>query len=349
MKRGMKLFAVFGIVAVLGALLLAGCSSKETLYIYSWTDNFDPEVLEKFEKEFNVNVEYDSYSSNEDLLAKMQAGNFQYDIIQPSDYMVDIMIKLGYLAELNYDNIPNIKNMDPVFMGLPFDPENKYSLVYMYGVTGIAYNSKYVKDEIDSWEDLWDPQYAGRVGLLNDSREVFGMALKKLGYSANSTSEAELQEALAELKKLTPNVLAFDTENIKQKFMAEEVYIGTMWSGDAAFAKYENDNIEFVVPKEGATIFYDTIAIPATTKNKELAEKFINFILDPEVSAQNYEYVGYGNPNTAAIPYHSEEYLSNPYIMLDIEDLSRTETLVDVGEAKEIYDRYWTELKSGRE
>ncbi len=141
MKRTMRLFAVFGLIALLVVVALTGCSSKETLYIYSWTDNFDQEVLDAFAKEFNVDVKYDFYSSNEDLLAKMQAGKFQYDIIQPSDYMVDIMTKLDYLAELNKENIPNIKNMNPAFTGLPFDPENKFSLVYMYGVTGIAYNT----------------------------------------------------------------------------------------------------------------------------------------------------------------------------------------------------------------
>lgn len=349
MKKTMRLYAVFGLIVLLAVVALSGCSSKQTLYIYSWTDNFDPEVLSAFEKEFNVTVKYDFYSSNEDLLAKMQAGKFQYDIIQPSDYMVDIMTKLDFLAELNKDNIPNIKNMNPAFTGLSFDPENKYSLVYMYGITGIAYNTKYVTEPVDSWEVLWDPKYAGRVGLLNDSREILGMALIKLGYSPNSTNEAELQEALAELKKLAPNVLAFDTDNIKQKFMAEELYIGTMWSGDVAYAHEENEHVAYVIPKEGATIFYDTIAIPKGSKNKELAEKFINYLLDPEVSAQNYEYLGYGNPNIAAAPYHTEEFNSNPYINLSDEDISRTEALKDVGAAKEIYDRYWTELKSGRE
>lgn len=348
MKKLMNLFAVFGVVALL-VVALSGCSTKETLRIYSWSDNFDPEVIESFEKEFNVKVIYDSYSSNEDLLAKMQAGNFQYDLIQPSDYMVDILIKLDYLAELNKANIPNMNNLNPIFTGLPFDPENKYSLVYMYGITGIAYNTKYVKEEIDSWEALWDPKYAGRVGLLNDSREVFGVALKKLGYSANATDDGQLEEALAELKTLVPNVLAFDSDNIKQKFMSEELYIGTMWSGDAAYAKDENDDIAYVVPKEGATIFYDTTAIPKGAKNKELAEKFINYILDAEIGAQNFEYLGYSNPSSASLPFHSEEYLSNPYINLEDVDYSNTETIVDVGDAKQLYDRYWTELKSGRE
>lgn len=347
--KAMKLFAVFGLISLFAVVALTGCSSKETLHVYSWTDNFDPEVLTAFEKEFNVKVDYTFYSSNEDLLSKLQTGNVKYDIIQPSDYMVDIMIKLGLLEELNKANIQNVGNMNPSFTGLPFDPENKYSLVYMYGVTGIAYNTKYVTDEITSWEDLWDPKYAGRVGLLNDSREVFGMALKKLGYSPNTTNDAELKEALAELKKLAPNVLAFDTDNIKQKFMSEDLWIGTMWSGDAAFANEENEDIAYVVPKEGATIFYDTIAIPKGSQNKALAEKFINYLLDPEVSAKNYEYLGYGNPNLKAAPFQSEEFNNNPFINLPQEDLDRTESLVDVGEAKELYDRYWTELKSGRE
>lgn len=348
----MKLFKnllIVSVILVLSFVVISGCSQKPTLHIYSWSDNFDPEVLKAFAKKYNVNYTYDTYSSNEDLLAKLRSGGSQYDIIQPSDYMVDILTKLDLLEELNKENIPNIVNMDPKFTGLPFDPENKYSLVYMYGITGIAYNKKYVTDEITSWQDLWNPKYKDRVALLNDSREVIGMALKKLGYSINSTNEAEIKEAVEELKKLLPNVLAFDTDTIKQKFVSEDFWIGTMWSGDAAFTLEENENIAFVVPKEGAAIFYDTIAIPKGAKNKELAEKFINFILEPKISAQNYEYVGYGNPNLKAIPYHSEEYLSNPYINLSKEELERTESMVDVGEAKEIYDRYFTELKSGRE
>jgi len=331
------------------ALLLAGCGggSKQTLNVFSWTDNFDEEVLKEFERQFDAKINYNTYSSNEELLAKLQAGDSQYDIIQPSDYMVATMIQLGLLEKLNKENIPNAANIVPKFSTPPFDPTGEYSIVYTWGVTGIAYNKKYVTDVIDSWEDLWNPAYKGKVVLLDDPREVIGMALIKNGFSNSTQNPDELRKAVEDLKALVPNVLAFDTDNIKQKFIAEEVWIGTLWSGDAAFVQAENPDVEFVIPKEGATIWADTIAIPKGARNKELAEKFINYLFEPEVSAKNFESIGYGNPNEKSRPFHSEAYLSNKTIFTSEEDLARTEWLVDVGDMLQEYDRYWTELTSG--
>ncbi|QGG48410.1 polyamine ABC transporter substrate-binding protein [Heliorestis convoluta] len=335
--------------------LLSGCSggdgssrSSQVLNIYSWADNFCEDVIADFEREYGVRVNYDNFSSNEELLAKIQAGGAQYDLIQPSDYMVSTMIKLNLLEEINKENIPNLSNMVTTFEKPPYDPEDKYSIVYTWGVTGIAYNPKYVKEEITSWEDLWNRAHQGRLVLLNDSREVIGMALKKNGFSNSSRDEGEIREAVEDLKALLPNLLAFDTDTIKQKFIAEEAWIGTVWSGDAAFIYEENPDIEFVVPKEGATIWADTFAIPKGAKNKELAEKFINYILEPEVSVRNYEYIGYSNPNKEAYPLHNEEYRNNPMIFLSDEEMSNTEWLEDVGDVLPLYDRLWTELRVGR-
>ncbi|MNP02561.1 Spermidine/putrescine-binding periplasmic protein precursor [compost metagenome] len=175
------------------------------------------------------------------------------------------------------------------------------------------------------------------------------MALKKQGLSNSSTNESEIQKAVDDLKNLLPSVLAFDTDTIKQKMIQEEGWISTVWSGDAAFIVKDNPDIAYVVPKEGATIFSDNYAIPKGAQNKALAEKFINYMLEPEVSARNYESIGYSDPNTKAMEFHSEAYRSNTMINLSEDELSRTEWLSDVGEALQVYDRYWTELKSGRE
>nr|WP_301553609.1 spermidine/putrescine ABC transporter substrate-binding protein [Desulfuribacillus alkaliarsenatis] len=345
----MKKLAVYAFVLVLSIALTVGCSSsKDTLNIYSWADNFDPDVISEFEKRYDVRVNYDVFSSNEEMLAKLQAGAAQYDLIQPSDYMVEIMIELDMLAELNHNNIPNKDNIVVTLQKPPFDPESRYSIIYTWGVTGIAYNPNYVTGPITSWNDLWNDEYQGRVVLLNDPRETIGMALIKNGFSNSTQDLNELAIAVEDLKTLLPNVLAFDTDTIKQKFIAEEAWIGTVWSGDAAFIYEESENVEFVVPKEGATVWADTFAIPKGAKNQELAEKFINFIMEPEISAQNYEWIGYSNPNQAAHQYHSEEYLTNEMIFLPDSVLNVTEWLVDVGETLRDYDRYWTELRGGR-
>ncbi|SDG58225.1 spermidine/putrescine transport system substrate-binding protein [Fontibacillus panacisegetis] len=344
MKWAGLVLAVMMVLAV-----LSGCgSSKETLNIYSWADNFDADVLADFEKQYDVKINYDVFANNEDLLAKIKAGGGGYDLIQPSDYMVATMIKQDLLAPLNKDNIPNFTNIADTYKNPSFDPDNKYSIVYTSGVTGIAYNTKYVKDEIDSWEDLWNPEYKGKVLLLDDNREIIGMALKKAGHSNSSTAEAEITAAVEDLKNLLPSVLAFDTDNIKQKMIQEEGWIATVWSGDASVIAKDNPDVAYVVPKEGGTIWSDNYAIPKDSKHQELAEKFINYMLDPEVSAKNYESIGYSDPNTAAKPFHSEEYNNDRMINLSQDELSRTEWLGDVSDMLQLYDRFWTELKSGR-
>ncbi|NMO97168.1 ABC transporter substrate-binding protein [Paenibacillus lemnae] len=338
-----------GLLTTVAALSLAGCGSdKETLHIYSWADNFDPDVLKDFEKQYDVKVTYDNYANNEDLLAKIKAGGSGYDLIQPSDYMVKTMIDLDLLEPIDMNNIPNFENISETFKNPEFDPGNQYSIIYTSGVTGIAYNKKYVKEDIKSWDDLWNPAYEGKVLLLDDNREMIGMALKKQGKSNSTTDEAEIKGAEEELKTLLPNVLAFDTDNIKQKMIQEEGWIATVWSGDASFIAKDNPDVAYVVPQEGATIFSDNYAIPKGSKNKELAEKFMNYMMDPEVSAKNYEFIGYSNPNTKAMDFHTEEYRSDTMINLTDEELGRTEWLKDVGEALQTYDRSWNELKSGR-
>ncbi len=326
----------------------AASKEPQVLNLFSWADNFDPALIEKFEKENNCKVNYDVFANNEELLAKIQAGGAQYDLIQPSDYMVATMLKLNLLEELNLKNIPNAKNIVSTLQAPAYDPTGKHSIVYTWGITGIVYNKKFVKETPASWNDMWKDEYKGRVILLNDNREIIGMALKKNGFSNNSTKPEEVEKAVSDLKKLSPNVLAFDTDTIKQKFIAEEAWIGTMWSGDASYTYKDNKDIGFVVPKEGAVIWADTFAIPKGAKHKELAEKFINFIYEPKNSAQNYEYIGYNDPNEKAAQYHSDEFKNDPMLKVGQESIDKGEWLTDIGEALTMYDRYWTELKTGR-
>lgn len=306
------LILIVGIV--LSGLIACHSPTNQELNIYSWADNIDPEVIAEFEKKYQVKVNYEIYSSNEELLRKLKKGSSRYDLIQPSDYMVSTMVKLKLLEKLDKEKIPNLKNIARKFQSLPYDPESTHSIIYTWGVTGIAYNTKYIKGNIDSWQDLWRTRYKGRVVLLHDQREVVGMSLIKNGFSNSTTNAAELQKAVSDLRNLKPNLLAFDTDTIKQKLMAEEAWIGTVWSGDAFLINQENTDIAYVIPKEGATIWADTLAIPKGAKNKELAEKFINYLLEPAISAKNYESIGYSNPNEQAYPLHSEDYRSNKII-----------------------------------
>ncbi|MDD3396277.1 MAG: spermidine/putrescine ABC transporter substrate-binding protein [Acidaminococcaceae bacterium] len=352
----MKKIVSLALSLLLGStLLLAGCGGSsggkantqpQTLNLFSWADNFDPEVLAEFEKKYNCKINYDVFANNEELLAKIQAGGARYDIIQPSDYMVGTMIKLDLLEKLNKKNIPNLTNLNTSLQAPAYDPTGDYSSIYTWGVTGIAYNKKYVKVAPTSWEDLWNEEYKGRVILLNDNREIIGMALKKDGFSNNATDPRQLAKAVDDLKELAPLVMAYDTDTIKQKFIAEEAWIGTMWSGDASFAYKDNKNIGFVVPKEGTTIWADTFAIPRGTKNKELAEKFINFMYEPKVSAKNYEYIGYNDPNEKAKQYHSEAFNNDPMLKIGAAHIDKGEWLIDIGEAITAYDKAWTELKT---
>lgn len=325
-----------------------GDGSKQTLNIYSWADYYDPEVLAEFEKKYNCRVNYDVYSNNEELLAKMQAGGAQFDIIQPSDYMVTTMIQLKMLEKLDKEKMPNIGNLIDSLKHPDYDKDQTYTVPYVWGITGIAYNKRYVKEPITSWADLWKPEYKGHIILLNDNREVFSLALKKMGKSNNSEDPNIVAAAFKELKLLNDNVLAYDTENNKQKMISEEAWIAQMWSGDASFCNVENPNIQFVVPKEGTLIWADNIAIPKGAKNKELAEQFINFIYDPQVSARNFNYNRLPNANAKAIPLMNKDIVDSPILTQAKAQSDKGEWLHDIGDAITMYDKYWTELKTGR-
>ncbi len=348
---------LLALLLTLAAFTILGCGSEEqtavnddrqVLNLYSWADHFDPVLVEKFEKQYNCRVNYDTFGNNEELFAKIQASGAQYDLILPSDYMVATMLKLDMLEEFNLDNIPNAKNLTPDLRYPSYDPTGQHSLVYTWGITGIIYNTKYIKEKPQHWADLWNEKYEGRLVLMNDCREVMGMALKKNGYSNNSTNPEEVKKAFMDLKQLSPLVLAYDTDTIKQKFIADEGWIGTIWSGDASFVYKENKDIAFIIPEEGTVIWADTFAIPKGAKHKELAEKFINFFYGDDVSARNYEYVGYSNPITTARPYQSQEFLNDPMLKIGEEGKGRGEWLTDIGAALPMYDRYWTEIKTGR-
>jgi spermidine/putrescine transport system substrate-binding protein len=294
----------------------------------------------------------DNFASNEDLLAKLQAGASGYDIIVPSDYMVAIMISLDMLAQLDKENIPNLENLDPQFAEMPFDPNGDYSVPYQWGTTGIGYRSDIVEEDITSWAALFDPalaqKYEGRISMLNDVREAVGAALKYEGYSLNSTDPEQLEEAQGLLLQQKPFLAKYDSQSVADSLVSGDVVLAHGWSGDIFVAQTENEDIVYTIPEEGAVVWVDNLAILATTEGdrKYTAEVFINYLLRPEIGAQITNWVWYGSPNAAAEPYIDEEILGDPAIYPPDDVMQNLEFIRDVGEATQLYDRIWTEVKS---
>ena len=315
------------------------------LNIFNWTEYMPQEILDAFAKEYQVKINYDTYSSNEEMLAKLTAGASGYDIIVPSDYMVSVLLKQDLLEPLDKEALTNWDNLDPRFLNLDFDPENRYSVPYMWGTVGIAVNTELVKEKITKCEDLWNPKYAGHVVLPDDPREIIGMGLQVIGKSRNSTDPDDLEGAKRKLRSLMPAVKAFDSDSPKSLLLSGEVYLGMVWNGEAVLAALENPNIIYVMPEEGGGIWMDTLAIPKSARNKELAHEFINFLLRPEISAQLSEAFPYGNPNKESHALTDPVILNNPAAYPPDSAVQKAEWLEDVGEATVVYDRIWTELK----
>jgi spermidine/putrescine transport system substrate-binding protein len=325
---------------------------SDSISFYNWSDYIDPEILTMFEEECGVEVVYDTFSSNEDLLAKLQGGATGYDLIVPSDYMVTIMVQLGLLKELDHANIPNLAHIHERFLDAPFDPGNRYSVPYQWGTAGIGYDADQVTPPPTSLAAFFDPAqaegYAGKLSLLNDSRETIGAALKYLGYSMNSTDPAQLEEAKQVILAIKPYVLTFDSDTYSDLLVSGETVIGHGWNGGFYQAIFENEdrNIAFVVPEEGLTLFTDNLAIPASAPNPYTAEVLINYLNDPEIAAMITNFTYYASPNQAALEFIVDEIKNDPGIYPPQEVLDNTEFIVDVGEATQLYERIWTEIKA---
>ncbi len=329
------------------AMILMSCGSKEqaVLNVYNWSDYIDPAVLTEFENEFQVKLVYDTFASNEELLAKLQGGAAGYDVVVPSGYMVAIMIGENLLSPIDTSQIPNLKGLDPNFLNPPYDPKSQYSVPFAYGTSGLGYNYDEIGEELDSWGALWDPRFKGRILLLDDMREVFGLAYKYLGYSVNDTDPAHLEEAKQLLMDQKTNLLKYESAMNKDLLLTREALISHHWAGDIYQLIDEDSSFAFTIPKEGATLFTDCMTIPAAAPHKELAHKFINFILRPEITGRIVNKIWYAMPYPDALQYVDEEISSDPNIFPPDEILSRCEFIADLGDFTKDMDRAWTELK----
>lgn len=287
----------------IGKLQTAGTAgSKDTLTIYNWGEYIDPELITQFEEETGIHVIYETFDSNEAMITKVQQGGSSYDIAVPSEYAIEMMMEDDLLIEIDHSKLPNLQNIDPFFLDKAFDPGNKYSIPYFWGTVGIVYNPNYIEDHLtfESWQDLWDPSLKEKVFLVDGAREVIGMGLNSLGESLNAKDDDLLRQATDRLIELAPNVKAVIGDEVTNLMVNNEAYVAVTFSGQAADMMWENEELEFAVPKEGSNLWFDNMVIPKTAANVEGAHKFINFMLDAEVGAQNTDYVGYSSPNAAS-------------------------------------------------
>lgn len=340
------LVLVVGASGGMWALAKGANENKQELNVFNWSEYLPQSVIDKFEETYNIKVNYSTFSSNEEMLAKIMAGGSQYDLTVASDYMVEIMKKQNLLEKLNKENLPNIKNMGDQFMNQGFDPDNIYSIPYMWLAGIIAVDSSRVPDgAVTSYADLWKDEFKNSITLLDDERVIIGMTLKKLGYSMNETDENALLKAKEELKKLQPNVKAYDSDSPKTMLINREAKIIFAWGAEGSLAKRENKNVKMIIPKEGLFLQQDNFVIPKGAKNIKAAELFMNFIMEPEISAEISRAFPYGNPNTAAYPLIDEEIMNDEGIYPPEEEIKRGEHLKDIGDKIKLYDDIWSEVK----
>lgn len=341
----MKNFTILGLA--LTSLLLTSCNSgtpKEKLYFYNWGDYIDEDLVSQFEDEYNVEVVSEYFTSNEDMYQKLKNGGGNYDVIIPSDYMVEKLINEDMLEPINFDNIPNYDFVEEYLKDVQYDKEGKYSVPYMWGTVGILYNTDMVTEPVDSWSILWDEKYSNNIFMYNSQRDSLAVALKLLGYSLNTTDTNELNEAKQLLIEQKPLVQAYVGDNVKDKMIGDEGALAVVYSGDAVYCQMENPSLNYIVPKEGSNIWVDAMVIPKSSQNKELAEKFINFLSDPEVAKVNTEYIGFTTANADAIKLLDQEIISLPGFIVDSNNYSNMEIFVDLGASLSLYDEAWTEV-----
>lgn len=307
------------------AFVLSGCGNSSSgkngeVIVYNWGEYIDPETITLFEKETGIKVVYDEYETNEIMYPKVEAGATAYDVLCPSDYMIQKLIENDLLQEIDFDHIPNVKNIGQQYFdsSKEFDPENKYSIPYCFGTVGILYNKTMVTEPVDSWSILWDEQYADNILMQDSVRDAFMVALKLKGYSMNTLDETELNEAKQLLIDQKPLVQAYVVDQVRDKMIGDEAAIGVIYSGEAIYTQRENENLEYVIPKEGTNVWIDSWVIPKNAPNKENAEKFIDFMCRDDIALMNFEYITYSTPNDAARELIEDEDIKNSPIAFPI-------------------------------
>ena len=326
-------------------------TSKE-LNLFVWTEYIPQDITDCFEQVYGITVNHNEYSSNEELYAKLSAGSNSFDLVMPTDYIVSLMIRQGLLQKLDKSRLPVLETFDPNYLNLPFDPNNEYTLPYQAGTDALVVNTEAVETPPASWEDLWKPEYAGRLVMLDDSRAVIGLTLLTLGYDPNTTDPAQLNEARDKLAQLVPNVKLFDSDSPKTALIAGDVDLGMTWTGEAVLAQQENPAIEYIYPSEGAILWQDNYAIPVDAPHQDAAYAWLNYSMQPELFWMMLRDFPYTNPSKGALEYAKTNqpdlynaYIDSPITNTPTDALQNGHRMEDVGEAIVAYDKIWTEVK----
>ena len=335
-------------IVVLIAFLMTACNDDgEKLYVYNWGDYMDMDVVKEFEEEYNVKVIYQEFATNEDLYVKIKNSSEPMDVIFPSEYMLERMSNEGLLNELDFSKLDNFKYVDKDLTGMSYDKENKYSVPFFWGTVGIIYNSEKYPEGLQKWADLWNEKYKKDMVLYYSQRDILMVALKKLGYSMNTSDEAQLEDAKNELIDQKPLVYAYLGDEIKDILIAEDANVGVVYSGDAGIVIEENPKYKYVLPKEGTNLWFDVAAIPKNARNVNRAHDFINFLLRPEIAARNAEYLQYATVESEAKKYLPESLVNNEALYPDRTNMTNFEIFEDPSQKLKLYDRIWTEFQSG--
>ncbi len=351
-------FSIFAVVS-LSTWNRYAASHSDELYVYNWGEYIDESVITQFEEETGIHVTYDLFETNEEMYPVIEAGAVRYDAVCPSDYMIQRMAENRLLAEINFDNLPNLKHIDPVYleMSREFDPENRYSVPYTWGTVGILYNTKLIEEKNlpvpRRWSDLWNPAYAGEILMQDSVRDAFMVALKSLGYSMNTEDVKELAEARDLLIAQKPLVQAYVIDQVRDKMIGGEAALGVIYSGEMLYLQEEvasqnlDFTLEYVIPEEGTNLWIDSWVIPANARNKENAEKWIDFLCRPDIALKNFEYITYATPNRAAKALLDESLQNNKAIFPDMESLAQSEVYRYLGdETDAVHNSLWKEVKS---
>lgn len=353
----MKKIALFlCLVLLLSAVPFSSLAETEqpfagtTLTVYNWYDYIDPNVIEIFEEETGMTVSYVNFTTNEEMYTKLEAGAGDYDVLFPSEYMIERLIKEDLLEELNLDNIPNLAGVLENLKDPSYDPGNAHSIPYMWGTLGILYNSEMVSEPITSWMSLFDEQYKGSIFMMNSIRDTIGLGLKALGYSMNTRDEAQLREAgdLLVKQKQDGLVSGYILDETKDKMVAGEAALGVVYSGDAQYSIDKNDKLVYVVPQEGSNIWVDGMCIPKGSKNKEAAECFINFMCRPDIARMNMEYIRYSTPIQEVVDTMDEADAASEAMNPPSDVVARCEYFNDISDCMHLYDNIWMEIRMAR-